>query len=48
MPSERAFYSYSNIHFYRKSLRYSCRQGLGAITRPVISRQLYNTLFILS
>ena len=49
MPSERALH-YSNIHFYRKSLRYSCRQWLEAITRSVISRQYitYNTLFILT
>ena len=37
MPSEKALHSYSNIHFYRKSLRSSCRQWLEAIASPVIS-----------
>ena len=35
MPSEGALH-YSNIHFYRKSLRHSCRRWLEAIAWPVI------------
>ena len=47
VPSEKALH-YSNIHFYRKSLRYSCHQWLEAIARPVISRQSIFISYILT
>ena len=43
--SEKALH-YSNIHFYRKSLRYFCHRWLEAIARPVISRQCTILTFV--